>query len=143
VKFTTGWERGSFLFPRFRSGISVYSGSKLSVFPNQGKIPLVTNNSGPGILLDVAAIGLLRGIDILSNAEGFVALNNSTAEFIPEFGVPNRLEGNAIVLSRGGGGSDLRCDNTSVLVGDFTGVSINNCSSTGGDGRGDAIPNSE
>jgi len=40
----------NFLFPRFRSGISVYSGSKLSVFPvvlpnGEEKIPQIIGNS--------------------------------------------------------------------------------------------------
>ena len=129
----------NFLFPRFRSGVSVYAGSLLTVFANNSERPSIMGNFGPGIILDLGSIGRLLGMSVESNAAGFVALNNSTAEFLPEFGFSNTLTGNrglSRVLDLETKDGDLVCDNTSVVVGDFSEVGINNCASTGGGGSG-------
>ena len=110
------------LVPRFLSGVSIYASSVLTVLGT----PQIRDNFGPGIILDVASIGRLLGMEVIGNAEeGFVALKNSTVEFIPEFGL-NTLSGN--------GTADVACDNTSVLVGDFSEADIETCASTGGGG---------
>jgi hypothetical protein len=115
-----------FLFPRFRAGVSASAGSVLSVAA-AGGTPLIMGNSGPGILLDLASIGRLFGMTVEQNIEeGFLGRNNSTAEFVPEFGPQNALSGN--------GSGDLKCDNTTVLVGDFGGAQVINCASAGGGG---------
>ena len=91
--------------------------------------PEVVNNGGTGVILDVGSIGRLAGMTVQGNNVGFLALNNSTAEFVRDT-ADNVVSGNA--FSRGGGNTDLGCDSTSVVVGDFSMVGVNNCSSTGG-----------
>jgi len=112
------------LVPRFLSGVSIYAGSNLTVVG----APNITDNFGAGIILDITSVGRLLGMNVNGNTEeGFLALKNSTAEFIPEFGL-NTISGN--------GSGDVACDNTAVLVGDFSEVGVNNCASTGGGGGG-------
>ncbi len=135
----------NFFFPRFRSGVSVTAGSNLVIFAEIDEgTPAIFDNAGPGILLDLASIGRLLGMDVFRNAQGFVAQSNSTAEFLAEFGVANTLINNnkkslTIALeetkeTKGNVGGDLVCDSTSVIVGDVTGAENINCSSAPGKG---------
>ena len=121
----------NFLFPRFRSGVSVTAGSNLVVFRDGVGTPAIFDNVGPGILLDLASVGRLLGVTVTGNSRGFVAQSNSTAEFIPET-APNEIRDNDGPRVTKGGNADLVCDGTSVLVGDFTMVDNNQCASTGG-----------
>jgi len=109
------------LVPRFRSNLSVYSGSNLSVVANASGVPEIFNALGPGIIVSLGSIAQLRGVNVHSNSVGFVALLNSTVEFSSENG-PNILQGN---------NKDIACDKTSVVVGDFV-ANVKNCATTGG-----------
>jgi len=127
----------NFLFPRFRSGVSVTAGSNLVVFADGVGTPAIFDNVGPGILLDLASVGRLLGMDVFRNTQGFVAQSNPTAEFLAEFGIANTLMNNnkrsltvaVIETTKGKEGGDLVCDSTSVIVGDVSGAEIINCAS--------------
>jgi hypothetical protein len=101
------------------SGIYVATGS--SLFVGQGPAPTflgaeITNNTGPGILIEPESVVTLANSIISNNSGGGLrVLRTSTAKL----DTGNVISGNA--------GSNVSCDVTSLVAGDLSGISNVNC----------------
>ena len=118
--------QANFFFPRFRAGVSAFSGTNLIVVGSA----VISNNTGPGILLDLASTAQLnRSIDpnlvnIGMNSEpGVLALHNCTLEF-NEIAIDTTVPSFPFVVS-GNTTADLECDSSAEIYGDLTGIGSN------------------
>lgn len=103
--------------PFYRSsGILITNGSSVFTQEAAGPGPEITNNLGPGILIDPSASIAFRSTTVNNNAtDGIHLAHLSAAE---------SLGGNTV---SGNGGAAVTCDQTSVLFGDLTGISPIQC----------------
>ena len=107
-------------FP-FRAAVRVRFGGVLSILGSRddpGRRPIIEGNDGPGVLADIQSKVFLFYTNIHDNQEGGLCLlHDSVAE---------SFEGN--VMS-GNGIADAKCDDTSLLFGDLSGISDLECES--------------
>ncbi len=83
-----------------------------------GQRPLIEDNDGPGVLADVQAKVFLFFTNIQGNQEGGLCLLHDS--------VAQSREGN---IMSGNGIADAKCDSTSLLFGDLSGISDLECES--------------
>ena len=107
-------------FP-FRAAVRVRFGGVLSILGSRddpGRRPIIEGNDGPGVLADIQSKVFLFYTNIHDNQEGGLCLlHDSVAE---------SREGN---IMSGNGIADAKCDSTSLLFGDLSGISDLECES--------------
>ncbi len=120
IKDNSGLPSDDPAFP-FRAAVRVRFGGVLAITGNRddpGRRPIIEDNDGPGVLADVQAKVFLSYTNIHDNQEGgLFLLHDSVAE---------SFEGN---IMSGNGIADAKCDKTSLLFGDLSGIDKVKCSS--------------